>query len=330
MYRYDPQAGNNGGASNYGASISDTNLFGYGKEAEVSWDKNVDRTRLGAQYIDPMLFDGYWNAQAGYGRTSDGNDQRLSIRRPFYSFSTPWSTELSIAGFRRDDKIYSDGVVAERFSHEMRSAMASWGWALAPSDNVANRIIGGVRLARDRESLVAGLVEQARNAASAARENLDRRIIEERLGLSARDADLVEQIVRAFFQIEGLQAGADGDALIDRAQLGPRQGREQSVLRAENDLKRLAAAALEVAQKPQLFEQIAAQVLGLVDEDQGAASPGAVVQQEIGQPQTQHLLGPLLIRQREVEEDRLQKREPVRHVAVAHQGARDVGPQTLQ
>ncbi len=146
----ETQAGNKGGASNYGASISDTNLFGYGKEAEVSWDKDVDRTRLGAHYIDPMLFDGYWNAQAGYGRTSDGNDQRLSIRRPFYSFSAPWSTELGIAGFRRHDKIYGDGVVSERFSHEMRSAVASWGWALDPSDDVANRIIGGVRLSRDR------------------------------------------------------------------------------------------------------------------------------------------------------------------------------------
>ncbi|HSP17265.1 MAG TPA: BamA/TamA family outer membrane protein [Thermoanaerobaculia bacterium] len=146
----ETQAGNKGGATNYGASISDTNLFGYGKEAEVSWSKDIDRTRVGVNYIDPMLFDGYWNAHVAYGRTSDGNDQRLAVRRPFYSFSTPWATEFSFAGFRRDDKIYTDGVVAERFSHQMRSAVASWGWALDPTDSVANRIVGGVRLSRDR------------------------------------------------------------------------------------------------------------------------------------------------------------------------------------
>jgi hypothetical protein len=146
----ETQAGNKGGASNYGASISETNLLGYGKEAEVSWSKDIDRTRVGVHYIDPMLFDGYWNAHVTYGRTSDGNDQLFSILRPFYSFSTPWATEFTFIGFRRDDKIYSEGVVAERFGHEMRSAVASWGYALRPSDDVANRIVGGLRLSRDR------------------------------------------------------------------------------------------------------------------------------------------------------------------------------------
>jgi surface antigen Omp85-like protein len=146
----ETQAGNKGGASNYGASISETNLFGYGKEAEVSWTKDVDRTRVGIHYIDPMLFDGYWNAHLTYGRNSDGNDHLFSILRPFYSFSTPWATEFTFTGFRRDDKIYSEGVVAERFGHEMRSAVASWGYALRPSDDVANRIVSGLRFSRDR------------------------------------------------------------------------------------------------------------------------------------------------------------------------------------
>ncbi len=146
----ETQAGNKGGASNYGASISETNLFGLGKEAAVSWRKDVDRTRFGVQYQDPMVFDGYWNASVAYGRTSDGNDQRLVMKRPFYSFSTPWSTEFSFIGFRRDDKLYSEGVTAARFSHEMRRAVASWGWALDPTDTTADRVITGLRFTRDR------------------------------------------------------------------------------------------------------------------------------------------------------------------------------------
>ncbi len=151
----ETQAGNKGGASNYGASISDTNLFGYGKEAEVRWTKDIDRTRVGVRYADPMLLDGYWNASLSYGRTSDGNDHRLIAGRPFYSFAAPWATELAFVGFRRDEKIYSEGLVAERFAHEMRNAAASWGFALAPSDTVANRISGGVRLSRDRFMTIA-------------------------------------------------------------------------------------------------------------------------------------------------------------------------------
>ncbi|HEY3056202.1 MAG TPA: BamA/TamA family outer membrane protein [Thermoanaerobaculia bacterium] len=146
----ETQAGNKGGASNYGASISESNLFGYGKEAEVSWTKDIDRTRVGLKYQDPMVFDGYWNAFLAYGRTSDGNDQRITLRRPFYSFSTPWSTEFSFTGFRRDDRLYDQGLTAARFSHEMRRAVGSWGWAMDPSDTTANRIMTGIRFTRDR------------------------------------------------------------------------------------------------------------------------------------------------------------------------------------
>jgi hypothetical protein len=146
----ETQAGSRGGAGNYGASISESNLFGLGKEAEVSWKKDVDRTRVGVQYQDPMMLDGYWNAFLAYGRTTDGNDQRVTLQRPFYSFSTPWSTELSFLGFQRDDRLYSEGLTAVRFSHQMRNAVASWGWAIDPSDTTANRVVTGLRLMHDR------------------------------------------------------------------------------------------------------------------------------------------------------------------------------------
>lgn len=146
----ETQAGSRGGAGNFGATISESNLFGLGKEAEVSWKKDVDRTRIGVQYQDPMMLDGYWNSFLAYGRTTDGNDQRVAFKRPFYSFSTPWSTELSFIGFQRDDRLYSEGVTAARFSHQMRRADVNWGWAIDPSDTTANRIVSGFRLMRDR------------------------------------------------------------------------------------------------------------------------------------------------------------------------------------
>ncbi len=146
----ETQAGNKGGAANYGAEISESNLLGFGKEAEVSWSKDVDRTRLGLRLYDPMILNGYWNASAIYGRTSDGNDQRLTFRRPFYSFSTPWATEFAFNGFQRDDKLYSQGLTFSRFSHQMRSTIASWGWAIDPKDTIANRVVTGLRFERDR------------------------------------------------------------------------------------------------------------------------------------------------------------------------------------
>src|SRR5207253_3082705 len=51
----ETQAGSKGGETTYGASITDTNLLGLGKEVSLQWDKTVDRTRLGVDYQDPAL-----------------------------------------------------------------------------------------------------------------------------------------------------------------------------------------------------------------------------------------------------------------------------------
>ena len=146
----ETQAGSKGGTSTYGATVSEGNLLGLGKAISLGWDKQVDRTRIAFDYSDPMFFKGYWDTRVTYGHTSDGNDHRLALRRPFYSFSTPWAMELSFLGFRRDDRLYTESFTSARFAHEMRRAVASWGWAINPSDTVANRIVTGLRFDRDR------------------------------------------------------------------------------------------------------------------------------------------------------------------------------------
>jgi outer membrane protein assembly factor BamA len=145
----ETQAGNKGGSATYGASITDTNLLGFGKEVSVQWDKTVDRTRLGVDYQDPAINSSFWNAHLTYGSTSDGSDHRAILRRPFYSFAAPWAVETSVAGFTQDDRIYHDGSIFERFSQNHRQIVASYGLAIRPNDIVANRVTGGVRFVRD-------------------------------------------------------------------------------------------------------------------------------------------------------------------------------------
>ena len=144
----ETQAGSSGGTTTYGAASTDTNLLGLGKELSVGWNKEVDRTRLSFEYLDPMMFPGYWSGHFRYGRNSDGNDVRYSVRRPFYSFATPWSAEFTDNSFLRDDKLYANGKVATQFRHDQREAVASYGFALMPSDLYADRITAGLRLER--------------------------------------------------------------------------------------------------------------------------------------------------------------------------------------
>lgn len=151
----ETQAGNKGGTTTYGANLTDSNLLGLGKEVSLQYDKTIDRTRLGIDYQDPALNSQYWNAHVAYGSTSDGDDQRLQIRRPFYSFATPWSADFSFIGFSQDDKLYANGFEFARFHQRHRMINASYGVALDPNDRVANRVTAGFRAVNDDFSSVA-------------------------------------------------------------------------------------------------------------------------------------------------------------------------------
>jgi len=145
----ETQAGNKGGQSTYGASITDTNVLGRGKEVSISWDKTIDRTRLGFDLQDPALSSSLWNTHLAYGRNSDGYDHRAQFRRPFYSFATPWAAEVSYQGFRQSDRLYHDGFIASEFAQKHTQIVAAYGRSIGSSDGVANRLTAGVRFTDD-------------------------------------------------------------------------------------------------------------------------------------------------------------------------------------
>ena len=145
----ETQAGNKGGETTYGASISDTNVLGLGKEMAVSWNKTVDRTRFGIDYQDAAINSSLWNTHIAYGHTSDGYDHRFQVRRPFFSFATPWAADISFQGYRQTDKFYEEGVATSAFSQKHTQLILAYGRALGESDVIASRLTGGVRLTDD-------------------------------------------------------------------------------------------------------------------------------------------------------------------------------------
>jgi hypothetical protein len=145
----ETQGGSKGGASTYGVNLSDGNVFGYGKDISVGWDKGADRSRSTIEYNDPSFFAPYWNAKVRYGSNSDGYEHRMVVTRPFYSFATPWAADFVYDGLRQADKLYADGLEVERFRQKHRLMIASAGMALDPNDALAQRLTAGVRIVRD-------------------------------------------------------------------------------------------------------------------------------------------------------------------------------------
>ena len=146
----ETQGGSKGGSSTYGINLSDGNIFGYAKDLSIGWDKGADRTRSAIEYNDPSFFAPYWNAKVRLASNSDGYERRFVVRRPFFSFATPWSADFSYDGFRQQDKLYVGGFPFDQFGQLHRQAVISAGRALDPNDELANRLTTGLRVIRDQ------------------------------------------------------------------------------------------------------------------------------------------------------------------------------------
>lgn len=145
----ETQAGSKGGAATLGFDVSDSNFLGYGKQLEVGWDRNVDRSGTSIDYDDPAFFAPYWDAHLTYRQNSDGYNHRANIRRPFFSFATPWSVDVALSALRQHDKLYAGGVTFDRFRQDHQRYAIAAGRALTNSDRYANRVVTGIRYERD-------------------------------------------------------------------------------------------------------------------------------------------------------------------------------------
>ena len=151
----ETQAGRGGGTNTYGATLTENNLLGLGKDVELGWSKGVDRSQIQLAYNDPALVLPYLRAHAMYAHTSDGYNRQFNLRRPFFSFATPFSADAAFNNFKQNDKMYRDGVEVSRFEESHRDYTAGYGIALNPNDNAANRISAGFRFIDDDFSPIA-------------------------------------------------------------------------------------------------------------------------------------------------------------------------------
>lgn len=156
----ETQAGMKGGTSTYGVALTDTNLLGTGRQLSLGWDKGVDRTRYGIYYNDPAVNAAHWRSELAYGFSSDGFDRKFSLRRPFYSFATPWAVDLTYQAFRQDDRIWAESFEVNRFRQQHRIVTASFGRAIDPNDETAQRVTAGIRLVRDDLGPIDGVTRQ--------------------------------------------------------------------------------------------------------------------------------------------------------------------------
>jgi hypothetical protein len=144
--------GGKGGATTYGVDLKEKDFLGSGRQVALAYAKGTERTVRQAEYRDPYFLGNYWNGVLRYADNSDGSEQEIQIGRPFFSFVTPWATDIALDNLRQDERIFDEGREISRFHQKHQEVLLDYGRALVATDIEAQRVTAGFHLLRDRFS----------------------------------------------------------------------------------------------------------------------------------------------------------------------------------
>lgn len=110
--------GSEGGQSKYSAGILEENLLGYGKSISYFYRSNPDGVSHEFGYGDPQLFNTRSRLSALFLDTPTGNEQHLTLARPFFSRETRAAAGLTLNHSQALQKVFEGGSEISRYDLE--------------------------------------------------------------------------------------------------------------------------------------------------------------------------------------------------------------------
>jgi hypothetical protein len=133
-----------GQRSRTGVSISEENLFGWGKRLTLDLDRKVERTTTTLAYRDPLLLGTRWRLDVAHSNASDGSGDKVRIQYPFYSLGTERAGGFEWQHESHTQWLWSEGHKALSGTKSTRGARA-WGGVRLPSvSGQTNRLTLGL------------------------------------------------------------------------------------------------------------------------------------------------------------------------------------------
>jgi predicted dienelactone hydrolase len=139
----NPDFSNEGGRSVYDLEITQEDLFGTGGAVNLRIAKGRERRTNSIELLHPTIFGPYWNADALFSKNSDGNQERLAIGRPLYSYSTHFTASALGDHLLQTARIYGNGAISSEFRQQHREIALSAGVAIGSNVRRETRIIAG-------------------------------------------------------------------------------------------------------------------------------------------------------------------------------------------
>ena len=133
-----------GKRTHFGASLSEQNFLGMGKELNVSFDRDQERTTTSFNYKDPLFLGTRWLLRLDHADSSDGKANGIQLNYPFFALATPRAGGFSWLKGNQTDYLYSLGdQVVSGFTHQQDYVL--WGGVRLPGGGAgANRLTAGV------------------------------------------------------------------------------------------------------------------------------------------------------------------------------------------
>ena len=119
-----------GGNDEYSLGLSDSNIFGSGKEVGFLREKDDDRSGYTFFYNDPALLGSRWRLNFTYSDNDDGYFRNLDVERPFFSVYEKWSAGARATQGKFEQATWFRGDEVAEFDQEYEILNAFGGIAV--------------------------------------------------------------------------------------------------------------------------------------------------------------------------------------------------------
>ena len=133
-----------GARKHNGVSLTEENLFGWGKGVQVEVDSGPERSSTSVEYKDPLLFGSRWRLVTSYKDSSDGSTEFFQLEYPFFALPTPRAAGGRWRSEALQEYLWSDGRRSVVGHADTRSFELWGGLRLPGSGIVTNRLTMGV------------------------------------------------------------------------------------------------------------------------------------------------------------------------------------------
>lgn len=142
--------GTEGGDNFFIAGIREGNLLGYGKGISYFHSEVGPTVRNELRYNDPRVWGSWYGLLTHFADTSRGSEVGVRLSNPFFSFTSPWASDISWATISEEIEIFQGAETTSKFDLDFRTVRSLAAVRIGRSRRFVQRLQAGTLFERYR------------------------------------------------------------------------------------------------------------------------------------------------------------------------------------